>query len=103
VAGETVIARWQGSRHFYAILSGSLEVRGESERLGTIGPGEFFGELAALDWGAGFGYARTATVQALTDVRLLALAPAALAELCRRAPAITEQLRDAARRHLARM
>jgi aromatic-L-amino-acid decarboxylase len=102
VAGETVIARWQGSRLFYAILSGSLEVHGEHERLRTIGPGEFFGELAALDWGAGFGYARTATVRAQTDARLLALAPATLAELCRRSPAITEQLRDAARRHLAR-
>ena len=102
-AGDTVVARWQGTRHLYAILSGEVEVRDETERLGTMGPGQVFGELAALDWGAGFGYARTATVAALTDVHLLALAPAPLAELCRRAPGVAERLREAARRHLARV
>jgi glutamate/tyrosine decarboxylase-like PLP-dependent enzyme len=102
-AGETVVARWHGSRHLYAILSGRVEVVGDGERLRTMGPGEVFGELAALDWGAGFGYARTATVRAQTEARLFALAPAPLAELCRRAPAIADALREVARRHLAQV
>ena len=32
-------------------------------RSSELGPGDFFGELAALDWGAGYGYVRTATVR----------------------------------------
>jgi hypothetical protein len=32
--------------------------------------GEFFGELAALDWGAGYGYTRLATVIATSAARL---------------------------------
>ena len=63
--------RWQGTRLFYVIVAGSLEVRIDDERVRELGPGDFFGELAALDWGAGFGYARTATVAATTPSQLL--------------------------------
>jgi CRP-like cAMP-binding protein len=65
-----------------------------------LGPGEFFGELAALDWGAGFGYARTADVVASSAARLLVLAPATLGELLRRAPGLEATLRAAARQRL---
>ncbi len=98
--GETVIHRWQGTRHFYAIVSGAVQIRADGRVLGELGPGDFFGELAALDWGAGFGYARTATVIASAPLRLLVLAPAALVELVRRAPAVETQLRATARRRL---
>jgi hypothetical protein len=95
-AGETVIHRWQGTRHFYTIVDGSVEIRGGDELLRELGPGEFFGELAALDWGAGFGYARTATVIAASRVRLLVLPPSALGELIRRAPSVDRIVRAAA-------
>ena len=36
----------------------------DGERIARLGPGEFFGEIAALDWGAGFGYPRIAQVVA---------------------------------------
>jgi CRP-like cAMP-binding protein len=39
----------------------------------TLGPGEHFGELAARDWGGGYGYARTATVRCTQDGQLLRL------------------------------
>ena len=97
---ETVIHRWQGTRHFYLILDGAVEVQGD-EGAHALGPGEFFGELAALDWGAGFGYARTATVVATAPLRALVLPPAALGELCRRAPEVDRMVRTAARRRLA--
>ena len=102
-AGETLIARWQGTRNLYAILSGEVEVTGDAGVLRTMATGEVFGEVAALDWGAGFGYARTATVTARSQVRLLTLAPGPLAELCRRAPEVERRLRDSARRHLSRV
>jgi len=98
--GETVVERWHGTRHFYAILAGTVEIQRDGERLQDLGAGDFFGELAALDWGAGFGYVRTATVIATSPARLLVLPPAALTELIRAAPEVERQLRAAARERL---
>ena len=101
-ADETVVHRWHGTRHFYVIISGRALVRGgqNGHVLRELGPGDFFGELAALDWGAGFGYARTADVIAQSTCRLLVLAPAALAEVLRRAPELDQELRAEARTRL---
>lgn len=38
-----------------------------------MGPGDHFGELAAHDWGGGYGYARTATVRCAQPGWLLKL------------------------------
>ena len=69
--GETVIEQWEGSRDFYVVLSGSVDVVVDGARVRTLGAGEFFGELAALDWGGGFGYPRLASVVAASPARLL--------------------------------
>jgi len=98
-AGEVVINRWEGTRNFYVILAGRVGIELEEQR-SELGPGQFFGELAALDWGAGFGYVRTATVVARTDVRLLVLAPAILDELVRAAPEVERLIRAAVRERL---
>jgi hypothetical protein len=102
-AGETVIRRWQGTRYFYVILTGSVEIEIADQRVAELGPGQFFGELAALDWGAGFGYVRTATVVARQDVRLLVLAPAVLDELMRAVPAVDRQIREVLRERMRRL
>ena len=101
-AGETLVHRWQGTRLFYVIVAGSLEVRIGDEQVRELGPGDFFGELAALDWGAGFGYARTATVAATTPSQLLVLSPAALGEVMRWAPAVQRTVRAAASERIKR-
>ena len=101
--GEAVVTRWQGTRHFYTILSGEAEVQGDQDVLRELGPGEHFGELAALDWGGGFGYARTAHVVAKSRLRLLVLPASALTELLRHAPGLDRRLRAAARERLTRM
>jgi glutamate/tyrosine decarboxylase-like PLP-dependent enzyme len=98
--GEALIHRWHGTRHFYVIVTGAVEVRAADDSVHELKPGDFFGELAALDWGAGFGYARTADVVARTDSRLLVVPPAALGELLRRAPEVEASLREAARERL---
>ncbi|MEA2372939.1 MAG: aromatic-L-amino-acid/L-tryptophan decarboxylase [Solirubrobacteraceae bacterium] len=99
-AGETVIRRWEGTRHFYTIVAGTVRICTELEELRELGPGEFFGEVAALDWGAGFGYARTATVVANSPLELLVLSPAAVRDLIRWAPEVERRLRKAARERL---
>jgi hypothetical protein len=72
-AGEVVVEQWDGTREFYVVLEGSAAVRTAERHLNDIGPGDFFGEIAALDWGASFGYARLATVTATSPMRLLVL------------------------------
>jgi CRP-like cAMP-binding protein len=98
--GEAIVTRWQGTRHFYTVVSGTAEVRNDTQVLREMGPGDYFGELAALDWGAGFGYARTAHVVATSPLRLLVLVPSALTELLKRAPDLDRRLRAAAREHV---
>jgi aromatic-L-amino-acid decarboxylase len=73
VPGEPIVEQWQISRELYVVLEGGVEVTVDGTTMRTLGPGEFFGEVAALDWGAGFGRTRTATVTALESTRLLVL------------------------------
>jgi aromatic-L-amino-acid decarboxylase len=101
-AGEAVIERWQGTRQFYIVLDGSLEALIDGEVVRRLGPNDFFGELAALDWGAGFGYARTATIVAAEAAELLMLSPAVLAEMLRRAPTLEQLIRGTARERIKR-
>ena len=72
-AGEEIIRRWDADRSFYLILSGRYDVSIEARPIRTLGPGDHFGELAARDWGGGYGYARLATVRCAEPGRLLKL------------------------------
>jgi hypothetical protein len=100
-SGQTIVQQWHGTRHFYAIVQGEVEIRGDGERpIRRLGPGGFFGELAALHWGSGFGYTRTPSAVATTETRLLVLPPSALSELIRRAPDLERRLRGAARERM---
>jgi glutamate/tyrosine decarboxylase-like PLP-dependent enzyme len=96
-AGDDVTRAWDAARDFYVILDGSVAVERDGAVVSRLGPGGFFGEIAALDWGAGYGYARSATVTALEPLRVLALAPAYLARLMAEAPDVAEAIERAAR------
>ncbi|MEJ7826317.1 MAG: cyclic nucleotide-binding domain-containing protein, partial [Solirubrobacteraceae bacterium] len=91
--GETIIEQWDAALDFYVILAGDVEVLIDEAAVNRLGEGEFFGELAALDWGGGFGYPRIASVRALTDVTLLTFPAGALNELARDEPQLAAQIR----------
>lgn len=44
---EVVVEQWDATRDFYIVLEGTAVVRTAARRLVDIGPGDFFGELAA--------------------------------------------------------
>jgi CRP-like cAMP-binding protein len=69
VAAGTVICR-KGDLGdvMYAIVEGYVEVATPNEVLNTLGPGEFFGEMALIDRSP-----RSATARAKTDCRLAIL------------------------------
>ena len=73
MAGEAIAEQWHVSRDLYVIVRGTVEVSADGNTLATLGPGEFFGELSAIDWGAGFARTRSATVTATEATLLLVL------------------------------
>jgi glutamate/tyrosine decarboxylase-like PLP-dependent enzyme len=101
-AGETIVEQWSLGRDFYVILEGSAAVSIDGEHTRDLGPGEFFGELTALDWGAGFTYPRLASVQATSPLRLLVFPDGSLSELARRYPSVDRQVRAAVAERLPR-
>ncbi len=103
LAGEPVVRQWDVDRDFYLILAGEVDVVGQQQHLATLQAGDYFGELAALDWGASFGYPRLATVTARIELDLLVLTDAELAELMAAAPLVDERIRAVAGRRADRI
>jgi CRP-like cAMP-binding protein len=68
----------------------------------TLRPGDYFGEIAALEWGAGFARSRAATVVARDHVRVRVLAPDALARLLQEFPRLEAEIRHTAHERLRR-
>ncbi|QNM99012.1 cyclic nucleotide-binding domain-containing protein [Chitinimonas koreensis] len=79
-AGERLLREGEPGRELYVLLSGEVAVRrfgGVAEHeLARLGPGDTFGELALIDFGD-----RSASVVALTDVRVLVFERASLFRL----------------------
>jgi hypothetical protein len=71
--GDTVVEQWQATRDFYVILSGTVRIEANGRTVASLGPGDHFGELAAVDWGASYGRPRLANVVATAPGRLLVL------------------------------
>jgi len=90
--GDVIVKEGDQAIAFYMISSGRAEVlkgaKGSKPRvLSTLGPGEFFGEMALLD-----GYLRSASVRALENCDCLVLSRwDFLAEL-RSSPSIAVQM-----------
>jgi len=61
--GETVIMEGSGGAAFFIIDSGEATVSSKGVQLATLGPGDYFGEIALIDGGP-----RSATVTAATDL-----------------------------------
>jgi aromatic-L-amino-acid/L-tryptophan decarboxylase len=99
-SGERIVERWDYGRDFFLILEGSAVVERDGEYLDTLGAGDYFGELAALDWGAGFGYPRLASVTATTRVSLLVVPGEALNRLLRESPAVAARIQETVRHRL---
>ena len=68
--GEILTREGRIGREFFLILSGTVGVTQTGRRVNTLGPGDFFGELAAMNPGP-----RNATVTALSDLDVLIIGP----------------------------
>lgn len=69
-AGRTLCEQGRSGGDFFIIVAGKAEVRRDGKKVRTMGPGEFFGEIALIDNGP-----RSATVASTTPMRCLVLGP----------------------------
>jgi len=102
-AGETVISQWETSRDFYVITDGAVDVHVDGTAVGRRESGDFFGELAALEWGSGFAYPRLATVIAAKRTRMLVFSNESLNAFVSAFPEVEHALRETVAESLARI
>jgi CRP-like cAMP-binding protein len=91
-SGEILAREGRIGREFFLILSGTVAVTQQGRRVNTLGPGDFFGELAAMNPGP-----RNASVSALSDLDVLIIGPREFAAM-----ADIPEFRDALLKAMAR-
>ena len=69
-AGETVTQEGAGGAGFFVVEDGVADVTVNGAQRGTIGPGDYFGEIALLT-----GSDRTATIKATSDLHCYGMTP----------------------------
>jgi CRP/FNR family transcriptional regulator, cyclic AMP receptor protein len=68
--GEVLAREERIGREFFLILAGRVAVTQKGRQVNVLGPGDFFGELAAMNPGP-----RNATVTALSELDVLIIGP----------------------------
>jgi CRP-like cAMP-binding protein len=85
--GYVIVEQDQSGHGFYLILEGTASVRRNNRKVATLGPGQYFGELALLDRGP-----RNATVVADTQMRVLVLGPREFGGVVDQIPGLARKL-----------
>ncbi len=92
-AGHKVIREGTPGSELWVVISGDLTVSRDGDTVDTLGPGDFFGELAVIDPAP-----RNATITADTAVELVAIDGRRFWALMEQAPPVARKLMV----HLAR-
>jgi CRP/FNR family cyclic AMP-dependent transcriptional regulator len=82
---------------FFVILDGAVDVVHEDRRLASLGPGDFFGEIALIQHGR-----RTATVVTTAPTTLAVMSPPSFDAMRREMPRVAERIDAAIRERLPR-
>ena len=85
--GEAVVTEGDLGETLFVVLEGEGKVMRGGRKVGVVLPGEFFGELSAIDGGP-----RSASVIAVTPVRVLRLFRRTLMNLIKDEPQLTLKL-----------
>ena len=86
-AGATLAKQGENGHEFMVIVEGTAHVEIGGQTVATLGPGEFFGEMALLDGGP-----RTATVVADTDLVAEVIGQREFAGLIEDSPQLAKKL-----------
>jgi CRP-like cAMP-binding protein len=83
-AGKDLVREGELGRHLYVIVSGKARVHRSGRRIASLGPGDFFGEMALLS-----NVPRMATVTSETEMRVITLGSRELPPILEKEPAVT--------------
>jgi CRP/FNR family transcriptional regulator, cyclic AMP receptor protein len=86
-SGKTLVEEGRTGHEFFLILDGKATVSRNGRKVATLGPGDYFGELALLDRGP-----RNATVTADTDMDVLVLGQREFSGVLDEVPTIAHKL-----------
>jgi CRP/FNR family transcriptional regulator, cyclic AMP receptor protein len=85
--GTVLVEEGTDGDEFYVVVEGTVEVLQGGEIVNTLGPGQFFGEVALL------GHAtRNATIRTASPARLLVVSARSFRSLIGRYPVIFDQV-----------
>jgi len=87
--GEQIVREGSLGETVFVVMEGRAKVTRNGRRVGEVLPGDFFGELSAIDGGP-----RTATITAVTPVRVVRLFRRTLRKLLRDEPQLTVKILD---------
>ncbi len=82
-AGKTLTREGDAGREFFVLVDGEAEVRRKGRKVGTMGAGDFFGEIALIS-----SRTRTATVTSTAPGTLLVVTDRAFRRLLEQMPSI---------------
>jgi CRP-like cAMP-binding protein len=85
--GTEIVTQGTPGHEFYLVVSGQATVRRNGRKVATLGPGQYFGELALLDRGP-----RSATVTAETEVELAIISQREFLGVLNQVPAVAYKL-----------
>lgn len=86
-AGKEVVTEGKPAHEFFLILDGGATVRRKGKKIASLGPGQYFGEMALLDKGP-----RTATIVTDEPARLLVLGQREFSGLLDEVPGLAHKL-----------
>ena len=86
-AGKELVGEGSTGHEFFLILEGQAAVKRGGRKVATLGPGQYFGELALLDRGS-----RSATVVAETTMTLLVLGQREFSAVLDEVPGLAHKL-----------
>ncbi len=92
---QIIVTQGTPGQAFYLILSGRVEVLRDGVDLGSLGPGDFFGEMSLLD-----SAPRSATIRAIDQVACSMLSSWDFKAVLQRHPAIAIKLLEVLSRRL---
>ena len=90
--GEALLHQGDFAYEFMVIVDGKAQVIRDGDQVAELGPGDFLGEIAALDKGH-----RNASVVASSEMTVVVMTAQDLRHIAREMPDVDAQLRAAAR------
>ena len=94
--GKEMTRQGAPGREFFVLLEGTADVRKNGRKINTLGPGDFFGEIALVS-----REPRTATVTASSPVRTLVITDRSFRRLLDESPQVKTKVMEAMAKRLA--